>query len=1058
MSETKPKRLSKVAREFNVATTTIIETLNKEGIDIDTNPNTKILPEVYDILLKRFDADKADKEKSQKVKLPNLREENKPEPTNQGAAQQKAKTEAPEPSSKAKTPGEERPQYKVVGKIDLNDLPGKKPKSKPKKPVDPPEHKAPVEEKEQVEQQTPTPEDETVPVPEQEKPEEAPEPAPVQTPDATEETSAPVSEEAKEKTPAPAEPAQAAGEDEVEKPAPDAQKGEEQPEEPPARPEPEASKEKPAASEETPEKASDFKEEEKPAPEQEDAPEAEATEPTETASEETPAQAEASASESGQKTPEEQPPADEHKQETTSSSTTSSQGEAKTDEKGNKLQGLTILGKINLEDTKPKRKPVASSTDPATRKKRRRRKIVKDTPEEQKPATQAGGAQGGGPARPGPASKGGPAAPQKGKRKAAPRKEKTELDEKQIQEQIKATLNRLDRGGKGKQKLKRQKREQRAAQREAERAEEEATSNIIEVTEFITANELASIMEVPVTDVITTCMNLGVMVSINQRLDAETIDLVSEEFGYKVEFKDVELTENFEDEEDEPSQMQNRPPVVTIMGHVDHGKTSLLDFIRKSKIIAGEAGGITQHIGAYEVKLDNDKMITFLDTPGHEAFTAMRARGAQVTDVVIIVIAADDSVMPQTKEAISHAQAAGVPIVFAYNKVDKETANVERLRSQLAEMNVLVEEYGGKYQTQEISAKFGQGVDELLEKVVFEAEVLELKANPEKRANGTVVEAALEKGRGIVSTVLVQAGTLRIGDPMIAGASFGRVKAMFNERGQKVKEAGPSQPVQVLGLDEAPNSGEKFYVPADESLAKGIAVERKQLLREQGIRATKHITLDEIGRRIAIGNFKELNVIVKGDVDGSVEALSDSLLNLSTEEIQVNVIHKGVGQITESDVLLASASDAIILGFQVRPSPNARRIAEQEQIDIRLYSVIYDAIEEIKAAMEGMLSPEIKEEIRGYAEVRETFKISKVGTVAGCYITEGKIARNDRVRLVRDGVVVHTGSLDALKRYKDDVKEVATGYECGMKFKDYNDIKIGDTIEAFTQVEVSRTL
>ncbi|MFN4994262.1 MAG: translation initiation factor IF-2 [Bacteroidota bacterium] len=588
--------------------------------------------------------------------------------------------------------------------------------------------------------------------------------------------------------------------------------------------------------------------------------------------------------------------------------------------------------------------------------------------------------------------------------------------------------------------------------------EEELASKKLKVTEFVTANELAKMMDVSVTNVISACMTLGMMVSINQRLDAETIAIVAEEFGFEVEFVSAEAVEEVEEDTDAPEDLKPRPPIVTVMGHVDHGKTSLLDYVRKANVIAGEAGGITQHIGAYEVTLANGKHVTFLDTPGHEAFTAMRARGAKITDIVIIVIAADDSVMPQTREAISHAQAAGVPIIFAINKIDREGANPDKIREQLAAMNILVEEWGGKYQCQEISAKKGLNIDALLEKVLLEAEILDLKANPNKRAVGSVIEATLDKGRGITTTVMVQAGTLKIGDPILAGVHNGKVKAMFDERGKKMTIAGPSAPVVILGFDGAPQAGDKFIVCKTEQESKEIANKRAQLQREQGIRTHKHITLDEIGRRLAIGNFKELKVIVKGDVDGSVEALSDSLIKLSTEEVAVSVIYKGVGQISESDVLLASASDAIVIGFQVRPSAQARKLAEQESIDIRLYSIIYKAIEEIKAAIEGMLEPTMEEKITGNVEIREVFKISKVGTVAGCMVTDGKIFRNSKIRIIRDGVVVHSGELASLKRFKDDMKEVAQGFECGLNIHNFNDIKVGDMVEAYEEVEVKRTL
>jgi translation initiation factor IF-2 len=565
-------------------------------------------------------------------------------------------------------------------------------------------------------------------------------------------------------------------------------------------------------------------------------------------------------------------------------------------------------------------------------------------------------------------------------------------------------------------------------------------------------------MNIAVNDVISTCMSLGMFVSINQRLNAETINIVAEEFGYTVEYVSAESTVDVEEEVDAPESLTHRSPIVTVMGHVDHGKTSLLDYVRKANVIAGEAGGITQHIGAYNVKLENGKSITFLDTPGHEAFTAMRARGAQVTDIVIVVVAADDSVMPQTKEAINHAQAAGVPIVFAINKIDKPNANADKIREELSAINILVEEWGGKYQCQEISAKKGSGVHELLEKVLLEAEILDLKANANKKAIGTVIESSLDKGRGYISTVLVQAGTMKVGDIVLAGCFSGRVKALTNERNMPIKNAGPSIPALLLGLSGAPQAGDTFKVMDDEREAREIATRRLQLQREQGIRTQKHITLDEIGRRLAIGDFKELNIIVKGDVDGSIEALTDSLLKLSTDKIQVNVIHKSVGQVTESDVLLASASNAIIVAFQVRPSANARKLAEQEQIDIRLYSIIYDAINEVKAAMEGMLAPEFEEKIVCNVQIRQVFKISKVGTIAGCMVMDGKITRNTKVRIIRDGIVIHTGSLGSLKRFKDDVKEVATGYECGLDIANFNDIQEGDLIEGYEMVEIKKKL
>ena len=636
-----------------------------------------------------------------------------------------------------------------------------------------------------------------------------------------------------------------------------------------------------------------------------------------------------------------------------------------------------------------------------------------------------------------------------------------ELTEKQIQDQIRATMARMA-GGKSKfdnrAKMRRQKRDDAAEEFRQEMENQERENKILKVTEFLTTSDLAKLMDVSVNEVISKVFMLGMMVSINQRLDAETISIVAEEFGFEVEFQSAESDEpNLEEVELDENKV-TRPPIVTIMGHVDHGKTSLLDYIRKANVIAGEAGGITQHIGAYEVTLPDGREITFLDTPGHEAFTAMRARGAQVTDIVVIVISADDQVMPQTKEAISHAQAAGVPIIFALNKIDRPEANPDRIREQLAQLDILVEEWGGKYQCQEISAKKGMNVELLLEKILLEADILDLKADPAIRASGTVIEAMLDKGKGIVTTVLIQKGTLRVGDPILAGSHFGKVKALMNERGMRIKEAGPSTPVQILGFPAAPTAGDKIFVPETEAQGKDIATRRNQLLREQGMRTKKHITLDEIGRRLAIGNFQELKLIIKADVDGSAEALADSLEKLSTEQVRVSVIYKGVGQISESDVLLASASDAIIIGFQVRPYPQARKLAETEEIDIRNYSIIYDAIEEVKSAMEGMLAPTFEEKIVCNVEIREVFKITKVGSVAGCMVLDGKINRNTKIRIVRDGVVIYSGELDSLKRYKDDVKEVASGYECGLQVKNYNDIKVGDIVEGYERIEKATKL
>ena len=691
-----------------------------------------------------------------------------------------------------------------------------------------------------------------------------------------------------------------------------------------------------------------------------------------------------------------------------------------------KLSGPTVVGKIELPKEREKK--------PKERAGKRRKRIVKPKVNIDRAVRQE-------------------------EERGRGRGRREEPDEGEVKKKIAATLARLTKGGKSKgSKHRRQRRDERYQSREREEQQRAEQDKVLKLTEFVTVAELASLMDIPVNEVISACLSLGMMVSINQRLDAETITVVSEEFGFETEFVSAEVQENINIAEDDPENLETRAPIVTVMGHVDHGKTSLLDHIRQANVIAGEAGGITQHIGAYSVTLENGKRIAFLDTPGHEAFTAMRARGAQVTDIAVIVISADDSVMPQTKEAINHAQAAGVPMVFAINKVDKDGANPEKIKEELAGMDLLVEDWGGKYQSMDISAKHGTNVNELLDKVLLEAELLELKADPDRRANGVVIESSLEHGRGYVTTILVQGGTLRKGDIILAGQYSGRVRAMYNERGQDVTEAGPSTPVSILGLDGAATAGDQFLIMEDDREARQIATRRQQLQREQGIRTQKHITLDEIGRRIAIGDFQELNIIVKGDVDGSVEALTDSLIKLSIENISVNVIHKAVGPIAESDVLLATASDAIIIGFQVRPTPGARKLAETEEIDIRLYSIIYQAIDEIKAAMEGMLSPDVKENIVGTAEVRETFKISKVGTIAGCFVIDGKINRKNKVRLIRDGIVIYTGELGSLKRFKDDVKEVSNNYECGLNIEKFNDIKVGDLVEAYEEVEVARKL
>jgi len=742
--------------------------------------------------------------------------------------------------------------------------------------------------------------------------------------------------------------------------------------------------------------------------------------------------------------------------------------------KVDKLEGPKILGKIELPVKEERKKPVASSSAPTNNANKKKRKRIRKnfggatlgdtwapgTSGAPRPSTSPSAGTGGATGTPSTGSGvGRPKFDNKSPRTKYARPLKVELTPDQIQAQIKETLARLSGAGKSKASKHRKSKRDLISERTQDAADqEEAEKKVIKVTEFVSANQLAQMMDVPVNEIISTCMSLGLFVSINQRLDADTLSIVAEEFGYQLEFVSVEVQEAIKEEEDKEEDLVGRSPIVTVMGHVDHGKTSLLDYIRKANVIAGEAGGITQHIGAYNVKLDNNKTITFLDTPGHEAFTAMRARGAQITDIAIIVVAADDGVMPQTIEAINHAQAANVPIVIAINKIDKPGANADKIREGLSQLNILVEEWGGKIQCQEISAKKGLNIDSLLEKVLLEAEMLNLKANPNKNATGTVVESELDKGRGYVSTILVEAGTLNVGDIVLAGCFSGKVKALHNERGQVVKDAGPGIPVALLGLSGAPQAGDKFHVISDEREAREIAAKRLQLQREQGIRTNKHITLDEIGRRLAIGNFQELNVIVKGDVDGSVEALADSLQKLSTEKVQVKIIHKSVGAISESDVLLASASNAIIVGFQVRPSGGARKLAESEQIDIRLYSIIYNAINEIKDAMEGLLAPEFEEKIVCNIEIREVFNITKVGNIAGCYVLDGKVNRHTKIRIIRDGIVVHTGELGSLKRFKDDVKEVNKGFECGLNIKNFNDIKAGDIIEGYEMVEIKAKL
>ncbi len=1014
MSQGKPIRLTKAAKEFNVGVPTIVEFLSKKGYEISRSPNTKLTPEMYEILLNAFQSEKNVKEESKKIGIGSFRketisidEEKKQDETAMPDTEadkseevddtqqeliikdvniERAKDEVQNKEEKKKEKPiekkEEASGLKILGKIALDEQKEKKIK----------EEKAEKAEKKK--------EEETKIEKEKKK---------------SEQLSLDLEEKGKEE-----KPDEVSGETKEEK------------EKVALKPAPKILgkidlKEKKKTTKE--EKKAEAKKEEKSTTEDKK------QEISKKVAQEDPAEK----------------PAEEKKESITEKPEVEQKEEkAEPKEKENdnfirteykKLDGPRVLGKIDIPDKKEKA-PKSEEDKNKYKKKKKRKRIKKE-------------------AAPVPAKRAQDSKDKASRQKKPIKKEaeQPEISHEEIEKQIKETLARMSGSGKSKSvKYRKQKREQAYQNKQKEIEEEEKEKKILSVTEFISANELSSLMDVPVTEVIATCMNLGLTVSINQRLDAETISILTSEFRYEVEFVSAEDEEEEEEIQDDEKDLVERSPIVTVMGHVDHGKTSLLDSIRKTNVIEGEAGGITQHVGAYEVVLDNDKRITFLDTPGHEAFTAMRARGAKVTDIVIVVVSADDNVMPQTEEAINHAQAAGVPIIIAINKIDKPNANPEKIKEALANINILVEDWGGKYQSQEISAKKGINLDHLLEKVLLEADMLELKANPNRKANGTVIESSLDKGRGYVCKLLVQNGTLKKGDIVLAGSFYGKVKAMYNERNVPQNEIGPSQPVLMLGLNGAPQAGDTFKVMDNEQETKNIANRRLQISREQGMRTQKHITLDEIGRRIAIGDFKELNIIVKGDVDGSIEALSDSLLKLSTDEVQVNVIHKSVGQVTEADVLLASASNAVIIGFQVRPSGNARKLAEQEQIDIRLYSVIYQAVEEIKAAIEGMLSPEIKEEVVSNIEVREVFKISKVGMVAGCMVLDGKINRNTKIRIIRDGIVIHTGKLGSLKRFKEDVKEVQAGYECGLNIESYNDIKVGDIIEGYQEKEIKRKL
>ncbi|HET8829875.1 MAG TPA: translation initiation factor IF-2 [Pelobium sp.] len=1016
MSEDKNLGILKVAKELNIGLGTIAEFLNGKGFSVEAKPNTKLTGEMYGALLKEYQGDKNLKEEAKSIVIGKIRREDAntviESNDNLAAPIEKENEESAEILIKntGSTPVAETPAP-FVPKIEVSD------KAEEAEPTNSPGVKV-VGKIDLASLNSKTRPDKKPKVEE-----------PVQAPKAPE----PVVEKEEPKVVAPEPIAEVKAEE-------------------PAQPKVEEKPEAPKA-EETPQKTEVVKD-------AEPVKEADAIKETPKAVE---------SEENTEKVAE--------KPAVTLASKETSVAEEDDDvirAKARQLTGPKVIGRIELPVNKKKDQPIASSSNPNTADNKRKRKRKPTVGGVARPGqTGTPGAPGtqphraGNPTNAGAGAGAGNRAPERGGRpphkRGQPVPPKAEPTEKEIQDQIKATLARLSGAGKSgkfaqRSKLRRQKRDDVAATTEERLAAEQMDSKVLKTTEFVTANELATMMDVTVTEIIATCMSLGLFVSINQRLDAETLTIVADEFGYEIQFVGAEDEEINLEEDDNEGDLVSRSPIVTVMGHVDHGKTSLLDFVRKANVISGEAGGITQHIGAYEVTVEEGKSITFLDTPGHEAFTAMRARGAKVTDVAIIVIAADDTVMPQTTEAINHALAANLPMVFAFNKMDKPGANPDKIREQLSAMNILVEEWGGKYQTQEISAKSGMNIDKLLEKVLLEAELLELTANPNKRAVGTVIEAQLDKGRGYVATVLVEAGTLKVGDPILAGSYAGRVKALYNERGARVEKVGPSQPVQVLGFQGAPQAGDRFNGVESEPEARDIANKRLQLQREQGLRTQKHITLDEIGRRLAIGNFKELNIIIKGDVDGSVEALSDSLQKLSTEQIQVKIVHKAVGPISESDVLLATASDAIIIGFQVRPSAGARKLAEAEEIDVRLYSIIYKAIDEIKAAMEGMLAPEFEEKIVANVEIRETFKITKVGTIAGCMVLDGTIHRNSKIRIIREGVVVYTGELESLKRFKDDVKEVSRGYECGLNIKGYNDIQVGDIVEAYEQVEVKRKL
>ncbi len=998
-------RLNKVTRDLNVGISTVVEFLQKKGYTIEASPNTKITEEQYAELVKEFSKDKNLKIQSERFSQERQnKDRNKSSVSIDDNGEKKTESPAPKPEViKTVVPESARPKFKQVGKIDLDQF-NKKVEKEPAKPVVETPARSVEEEKASPDTGSVVQAEEvpvSVPSVEPTQKEEPVKPAPVAEPE----------------------------------PAPVNIKEEEVITQPVQEVKPEEG-EKPAEVAETETERSDVYTIRKP----EFVNKINVIGQIDLAALNQSTRPKKKSKEEKRKEREEK---DRQRQEQC------------------KQMKDAIIKEIRKDDDPNKKpKPATESSDENARKKKRSRinkekvdinnvsNLARPVPNSEKPARPGGGGRNN---------------RNNNNNNNNPRFKKPvikpEVSDEDVAKQVKETLARLTSKGKNKAaKYRKDKREQAINKQQEIENQELADSKVLKLTEFVTANELATMMDVSVNQVIATCMSIGMMVSINQRLDAETINLVAEEFGFKTEYVSADVAEAITEEEDAEEDLQHRAPIVTVMGHVDHGKTSLLDYIRKANVIAGEAGGITQHIGAYNVELEDGRHITFLDTPGHEAFTAMRARGAKVTDIAIIIVAADDNVMPQTKEAINHAVAAGVPIVFAINKVDKPSANPDKIKEELANLNFLVEDWGGKYQSQDISAKQGIGIAELLEKVLLEAEILELKANPDRKGTGSIIESTLDKGRGYVATVLVSNGTLKMGDIVLAGTHYGKVKAMFNERGQRIQEAEPSEPVLILGLNGAPTAGDTFHVIDTEQEAREITNKREQLQREQGLRTQKLLTLDEVGRRIALGNFQELNIIVKGDVDGSIEALSDSLIKLSTEQIQVNVIHKAVGQISESDVSLAAASNAIIIGFQVRPSASARRFAEQEGVDIRMYSVIYDAMEEVKSAMEGMLAPEVKEEVTATIEVREVFNITKVGTVAGAIVKEGKVKRSDKARLIRDGIVIHTGAINALKRFKDDVKEVAVNYECGISLVNYHDIKVGDIIESFQEIEVKQTL